>query len=347
MLKWKQVLILASLGLLLLLLLLHLIDLDTAVHPVSRDSRDSWDLSLAPLLDPEVQPKAELGRSGGSASRPAGWLPPGFRRVWFDIGTAGRSDFRRDLKEDLDLFLISVEPTPSFADEVEAVMAQNETRNRFHMIRAACSDVAVAKLAFYVHPLQECNSLRRTRPGHGKVFNGECVGKEPKKIEVDAVTLADIFEQLPDEVEIELLKIDVQGHEWPCLEGAGPHLQRVQNIFLEIQDLPEKEAMYEGALDVASMDQRLRVRNFHRQYCEINSPELHEINCLYTRQGSSPLWVTGRPQKKKRLVQLDLQKKPGWKGVEYLGKLRTSEDKGQMHGRLCDLGLLKSKYCAE
>jgi hypothetical protein len=46
-------------------------------------------------------------------------------------------------------------------------------------------------------------------------------------------------------------------------------------------------------------------------------------------------------------VQLDLQKKPGWKGVEYLGKLRTSEDKGQMHGRLCDLGLLKSKYCAE
>jgi hypothetical protein len=121
----------------------------------------------------------------------------------------------------------------------------------------------------------------------------------------------------------------------------------VQNIFLEIQDLPEKEAMYEGALDVASMDQRLRVRNFHRQYCEMNSPELHEINCLYTRQGSSPLWVTGRPQKKKRLVQLDLQKKPGWKGVEYLGKLRTSEDKGQMHGRLCDLGLLKSKYCAE
>ena len=337
--RWQQVFLLAILA---SFPVLYMYYFGTALRPPSLGS-----IKL-PVIDAEPggQVLTETGSSGPTGPPRPSWLPQGFRRVWFDIGTAGRCDFRRDLKEDRDLFLIAVEPTPSFADQVEAILLKNETRDRFHVVRAACTDFSPAKITFYVHPLQECNSLRRTRAGHSKVFNGECVGKTPKKMEVDAMTLADILEQLPLEVEIQLVKIDIQGHEWPCLEGAGEQLRRVQNIFLEIQDLPKKDAMYEGVLDVASMDQRLESKGFYRQYCEMNSPELREINCLYTQKGHRPLWVTGRPQKKKRLVLTDLHHKPPWKGVEYLGKLRTSPDKGQMHGQLCDHGLLKSKYCS-
>eukprot|EP00966_Prymnesium_polylepis_P270396 6246346-Prymnesium_polylepis.1 len=171
--------------------------------------------------------------------------------------------------------------------------------SRFRIIERACVGAGgPSTVTMYVHPLEECNSLLPTRAGHEPVHGGDCVGQAPTRTEVNTTTLHELLVGLQ---RVRLLKIDVQGLERPCIEGGGALLSRVDNIFLEVQDLPPERRMYaatgNASVGVGDMDRFLARWRFERMYCELNSwPTVREFNCLYTQRGAASLWVTGRPQ---------------------------------------------------
>jgi len=268
-------------------------------------------------------------------------LPDGIRNVWVDVGTAGRSDLEANLLLDPSLYLIGIEPTPHYARRMKSKLARSSASERFTIVERACTQESGQSLTFYVHPQQECNSLNPTNPDSPPIFGGDCVGTPPRAITVQSLTLQELLLQLPPEMRVQLLKVDVQGHEWPCVAGAFDQLDRVDNIHLEVQDLPSNTtSMYEGQLSLGGMDEHLRGSGFFRQYCEVNNHQIREMNCLYTRRGRAPLWVTGRPQQSLPAVKFDMDAPPSFEGVTYVAKFLTSKVPGAQVGRLRRLGML-------
>ena len=133
---------------------------------------------------------------------------------------------------------------------------------------------------------------------------------------------------------LQLLKIDVQGFEASCVASAGEALRRVDNIFLEVQDLPSNHSkiMYVGTRDIGEIDELLGPYGFVRQYCEDNNtPPMREFNCLWTMRGQPPLWVTGRPQPKGRpAVEYDTTRPPTFAGVLHVAPLLTASTAGAL-----------------
>ena len=95
-------------------------------------------------------------------------------------------------------------------------------------------------------------------------------------------------------------------------------------------------------LDIGEMDTKLTPFGFVRQYCEDNmTPGLRELNCLYTRRGREPVWVTGRPLPQTKsgqaalAVQYDTAKRPRWpRQVVYVAPLHTASTPGALDGVL-------------
>lgn len=282
-------------------------------------------------------------------------IPPGTQKVWFDIGTAGNTHFQGDLSHDPTVFVVGIEPTPSYAASMRALAANSTWSAQFQMLECACSDRdGTAEL--FVHPLQECNSLLPVSAGH-VVLGGDCVGKKPSRTTVRTTMLRPLLSQVAAAgiTHIELLKADTQGNEWTCLESAGELLRMVDNVFIEIQDLPGSK-MYRGAavLSVAEMDNRLSRWDFVRQYCEDNrTPREREFNCLWTRRGRPHLWVTGRAAPEVRNGWRYYGEVPStaagdgapllkWQdwiaGVSYVGNLTTTSVPGALDARLRQLG---------
>lgn len=132
-----------------------------------------------------------------------------------------------------------------------------------------------------------------------------------------------------------------------CLAGAGELLQRVDNIFLEIQDFPSNSSssMYvdrsgQGAqLSIGQMDEQLGRYHFVRQYCEDNaahSTKQREFNCLWTRRDANALWVTGRPQNGKPSVLYDMSVAPRFALVRYVAPLLTAHTPGILNPFVAD-----------
>lgn len=271
--------------------------------------------------------------------------PNNITRVWVDIGTADRSDFEHNSAAAQDVFVLGVEPTPAY---YEAML--NRTQRalwgaRWLMVQRACvglNDTA-EEMTLLVHPLQECNSLLASPDGlnvHGKA----CVGTEPTRRKVRTTTLQPLLRRvlaLANVERVELLKVDVQGYEWPCVEGAGSALPFVDNLFLEAQDLPRHHPrmMYKGARNIGELDAALAPHGFVRQYCEDNmTPGMRELNCLWTQRGRKPLWVTGRPQGPHPSVAYNTKVPPVWhRQVAYVDQLMTASSPGALfpllHGR--------------
>mmetsp|Transcript_899 Transcript_899/g.3137 ORF Transcript_899/g.3137 Transcript_899/m.3137 type:complete len:300 (+) Transcript_899:89-988(+) len=255
-------------------------------------------------------------------------LPKGIQRVWIDVGTASHTDFERNLLDDPRLFLIGVEPTPGFVKSVRAQLSSGAAKERFAIVDRACTDRSGQSLKFFVHPQAECNSLNEADP-KANVRGGDCVGTPPTEIKVQSVALKDVFSQLPPDMRVQLLKLDVQGHEWPCIAGTFGELERVDNLFIEVQDTTK--TMYKDQVTLGGMDSRLHEKNFIRQYCEVNSGGIRELNCLYTRQGKKPVWITGRPQRGEPVVKLlKPSVNPNFMGVQYIDKFLTSNETGVM-----------------
>jgi hypothetical protein len=153
-----------------------------------------------------------------------------------------------------------------------------------------------------------------------------------------------------------LLKIDAQGNELPCVLSASEQLSRVENLFLEVQDVPRGRLMYTSAANLGEMDDELSKHGFARQYCEENfgvshSPFIRELNCLWTQRGREPLWVSGqsRPgpwgsQHTVNVARDPMHKKPPFCPVYgYPTSFRTSNaGQGALLWRLEHLRLIAS-----
>ena len=315
------------------------------------------------------------------ASTPELQIPAGIRNVWLDIGTAGRSDFEPDVVANASLLVIGLEPTPKYAAAMRSKIDASAWGHRFRLVERACvGKGGPSSVEMYVHPLQECNSLLPSRDGHEPVHGGDCIGAKPTRTVVETTTLHGLLHNLlgasaSPVQRVQLLKIDVQGFERPCLEGAGAMLHKVDNIFLEVQDQPPERSMYAAenvTMGLGDMDHFLARWHFERQYCELNSPglTLRELNCLYTQRGSTPLWVTARPQigvahaagkggrehrrpaavtsdlvaglEHRPTVSTDVAAGPpkAWKGVEYVAaaSLQTTTTAGALDAKLRALG---------
>lgn len=221
--------------------------------------------------------------------------------LWIDVGIGPMSEFEPSTHGERPTpFLVAIEAAGSYASQFRRRFT-NRT-DRATLIQAACTaEPEPSKLPFYVHAFEECNSLHSTTPDHPLHMNGKCVGLPPTKWMVNTVTLRSLLADLPRATTVQVLKVDVQGHEWPCIEGARAELARVDNIFIELQDVAPGCSMYVSAdaLNVSQWDARMRPLSFERQYCEVNTAQFSEMNCLYTRTGKRPLWLTGRPQRHK------------------------------------------------
>eukprot|EP00930_Biecheleria_cincta_P055741 TRINITY_DN42019_c0_g1_i1.p1 TRINITY_DN42019_c0_g1~~TRINITY_DN42019_c0_g1_i1.p1 ORF type:complete len:452 (+),score=75.95 TRINITY_DN42019_c0_g1_i1:74-1429(+) len=278
-------------------------------------------------------------------------LPEGVEKVWLDVGTGSASSFEADLRFDNTSFLVALEPRPRAAVELTRRLlleAEPNRSHRFAVLRRACGARGEARrVKMYVYPSEECSSLHKTNKHTAPIRCGAFEGFPPAEITVVAVTLQELLLALQRGPRIQLLKLDAQGHEWPCLEGAQEQLERVDNIFLEVQDLPSKhqKVVYDGSLNVEDFDNRLNKLNFIRQYCEFQNEELRELNCLYTRSGKSPVWVTRVPQqgRTRRGTSLEprVDKKPPFAGVTYVEKLLTSEEPGEMNDLLMKFGFFR------
>ena len=222
--------------------------------------------------------------------------------VWIDVGTAKSSEFEVNLHDDPKLFVIGIEPTPSHAARQRSTIHHKWLRwgSRFALLERACVACHRGRshnITMLVHKSFHCNSLLETTEGHAPTHVPDCFDDKPEQVQVRTITLDDILETLEARSisSVQLLKLDVQGMELPCLQGAAKRLRMVDNIFIEVQDLPSAQLMYKNSSNIGDVDAWLAPFAFKRQYCEVNTPEVAELNCLYTQQGRSPLWVTSRP----------------------------------------------------
>ena len=209
------------------------------------------------------------------------------------------SDFERQLAADTFLFLVTIEPTKRTALSTVRGLDRYGAHGRYTMLQSACSTHETPRtLTFYEHPDSQCNSLHPDNPLAVKVDAGKCVGGRSQSTSVPVVTLNQVLLRIPRVLSIPLLKIDTQGNEWACLLGAGSSLKRIDNIFIEIQDLLNFSlAMYEGSHDARFYDAHLGEHGFERQYCEFNgklgrNSHTREVNCMYTQRFRNPLLMT-------------------------------------------------------
>jgi FkbM family methyltransferase len=280
-------------------------------------------------------------------------MPRSERSVWIDVGTAGQSDLLDALLRLTDAELIGIEPIPAFAQANRDWIAAKHLEDRAKIIEAACDVSSGGNSTLLVHPERECSSLLPTSSTHEPVGRrGACLGARAKRLTVRTAALEDVIlaHVASRSQRIELLKIDVQGHELPCLLSAGSALRRVDNLFLEVQDVPEEDLMYKRSVTLGRMDMALLRRGFVRQYCEENfgvtiGPPIRELNCLWTRNGSAPIWVAGQMSGRTRRLgravgrNANTSRPPHEVLYGYVTRFNTTSEEGAMVDRVRELGL--------
>jgi FkbM family methyltransferase len=169
-------------------------------------------------------------------------IPPGTSSVWLEIGVSSAFDFATDLPTHPGLFLIGVEPRPERSQKYAARWCRHkascilgidkEYASRATLLERACTSGPQRNVTFYVHSTGPCNSLLPTEKlGDGRMAG--CLGKA-QPVNVASLRLHALLHALLP-LRVPLLKIDVQGNEWPCLESAGSLLRSsVDNLFIEV-----------------------------------------------------------------------------------------------------------------
>ena len=275
-------------------------------------------------------------------------FPNETRAVWVEVGVWKRSNFVHQLAADPSLFLIAIEPTQSSALS-SARELDFKARGRYVMVQSACTALAwPSTLTFYEHPDSECNSLNLDNPVAAPVDAGKCVGGRSRSRSVPVVTLAQVLQRIPLSLQIPLLKIDIQGREWPCLDGAGPSLRRIDNILIEIQDLHDwGRAMYQNSHNASFLDSHLGEHGFVRQFCELNGPggklgrnsHVREVNCMYTQRSRDPLLASSAQGSGAALVEPWRGSKPSFHKAWFLTTLASTPEANALDTQLRALGL--------
>lgn len=194
-------------------------------------------------------------------------LRNGIRTHYLDVGAAGglRAEWEEAARQGyVTPILVDFEPGEDHLNHI--IGNADRTREFFITAMPGCSSCR--------RPL-ESRWLRESPLGY--YFRLE---KVVQVEEVRASTLIDDGRLVPPE----LLKLDVQGYEYECLEGFGDHLDRVLAIELETQLKP----IYEGQKLFLDLYRFLANRGFVLRHLrpqgDWGDGEIVEMNAFYSRR---------------------------------------------------------------
>jgi len=179
-----------------------------------------YNLRLVPVLDQLLKPgmvAVDVGANIGEVSLVAA------NRV----GPTGR--------------VIAFEPAPAIADELEAHLRSNGLHAVVDLRRQGLAD-AVGRLPLY----GSCGQGSSDDPHRGLGSLHGVPGSDPVIAEVEITTL-DAAVQSLGLSRLDLLKVDIEGGELPCLRGARETLQKfLPVVAVEVQAQSSGAAGYRG-----------------------------------------------------------------------------------------------------
>lgn len=129
-------------------------------------------------------------------------------------------------------YVHSFEPNPVGYAATAMTLAMNDVKN------VKLSQVAVGREAA-VLPLQIMGKTGKAMGGTSRIVQE---AKEGQTIDVDIVRIDDL---VPQDRKVSVLQLDIEGHEWPAIEGAEATIARGQPLIvletLSSQDPKEVE----------------------------------------------------------------------------------------------------------
>lgn len=147
--------------------------------------------------------------------------------------------------------VVSFEPVDAIADELQANAARNHL-GQISVIRVGLSDVPADDVPVYASCGQGLPDDEHH--GLGSLFGGKVGAPELQRI---PITTLDIWLSTHPVDRIDLIKIDIEGAELPCLRGGEEALRRFRPILIvEIQDTTATTAGYQ-ARDILTFLSRL------------------------------------------------------------------------------------------
>jgi FkbM family methyltransferase len=156
-------------------------------------------------------------------------IPPGKKVVEINVGTSV-SPMSASGPE---VFLILVEPIPEIASHVKKMVLNTAT-----VINSAISNFSGTAL-FHRYKNNWGGSSSLSPPRAPAYWN-----KDETTINVTVHTLKELLEAVPEEVPIQFLKTDMQGHDLTAIKSAGDLIKRVSRIKSEVY--ADGEPSYRG-----------------------------------------------------------------------------------------------------
>lgn len=137
--------------------------------------------------------------------------------------------------------VVAFEPIDVIADELEANVSHNHL-HQVEIVRAGLLDVVNDDVSVY----ESCGQGDDSDEHHGLgSIYAAAIGQVP--LQQIAVTTLDAWLEINPLARIDLIKIDIEGSELPCLRGAEKTLRRfLPALIVEVQDVSAMAAGYQA-----------------------------------------------------------------------------------------------------
>ena len=175
--------------------------------------------------------------SGGEA-RKVFVFPPETKKVWVDVGVNRETDFIPDLNNDNSLFVLGFEPSKLWkpCPHKHCVVFWAANTPNYDVVNLNVQGGG-----------DLCDSLLKPNSDTTSQLWKGCVRQEtdqqtgkPKTVQVPGIPLHSLVERIPQNVEIEYIKIDAQGYDLEVMKGAlAAPRGRIQVVSLESMDVDD------------------------------------------------------------------------------------------------------------
>eukprot|EP01006_Ploeotia_vitrea_P063181 TRINITY_DN85076_c0_g1_i1.p1 TRINITY_DN85076_c0_g1~~TRINITY_DN85076_c0_g1_i1.p1 ORF type:complete len:344 (-),score=25.82 TRINITY_DN85076_c0_g1_i1:79-1110(-) len=217
-------------------------------------------------------------------------LPSSVTHVGIEVGLDKSSELLPLLQHDPTLFVFAFEP---MAERFWKANKAAKEQSRFRLVPAAVSP-AQGHLQFSY--LGGCSSVESISSDTSLVAQlqkarkdlGACVGVGKVKarvLTVGAVALQPLLSAIPPSVDVDLLKIDAQGHDMRVVLSCGKTISRVKRVMAEAQDIPMDHwgKLYPTALNTTLLHTFMAEHDFELLCCRSNNAVVWEVDCFYVR----------------------------------------------------------------
>ena len=191
--------------------------------------------ALVDMVPAELMAEANSGRellgSNGFFA-----IPEGVTRVWVDVGAHHLETTLAAMQKNPNLVLVAIEPL----SEARAEWPESH--------RIIGIPVALGRergwMDFHVSQLNGASSLLETDPEPSLIPLTDLAATTVEVRKVPVLLLEDVLERIPPEIDIEFLKLDIQGVDLQVLKSAREQLRRVWHVKTEV--IAHNEGVYLG-----------------------------------------------------------------------------------------------------